>query len=69
MVFINLILLYFAAGRTEPIKGVLRPLKGSYLENNLYLLVFLLLMSLIGYLSYKFLEQPTRRWMKSHIKP
>lgn len=68
MVLINLILLYYIVDLTEPIKGLLRPLKGSYIENSIYLIIFLLFTSLIGYLSYRFLEQPTRKWIKSKIK-
>ena len=68
MVLINLMMVFFIADRAEPIKGLLRPLtSGNYLETNLILVSFLVLTCVIGYLSYRFLENPTRVWLKSKL--
>ena len=63
MVIIHLVLLYFISNRTEPIKGLLRPLKGDY-PIHFLLVIFLIVISLIGWVSFKYIETPTRKWVK-----
>ncbi|TYA86783.1 acyltransferase family protein [Seonamhaeicola marinus] len=66
MILINLVRLYFFCQLTEPAKKfLLRPWQGepAYVIL-LLLLVFLLLTSLVGWLSFKYIETPTRQWIK-----
>ena len=62
MVLIHLVLVYFIAQRTEPVQGLLRPLRGY--PTVTLLVVFLLVTCGVGYLSFRFLETPARRWVK-----
>lgn len=63
MVFIHIIMLYFINQRSEPIKGLLRPFKNDY-PVKLLLVIFLLITCLIGYLSFRYIEKPTRLWIR-----
>lgn len=64
MVLINLFMLFYIVNREEPIKGLLRPIHGTFTEKRIYLVVFLIVISFIGYLSYTFIENPMRKWLK-----
>ncbi|WP_109830288.1 acyltransferase family protein [Reichenbachiella versicolor] len=62
MILIHLVKLYFHIEKGTP---VWRPLQSdNYYKANIMLLTFLLITSLIGYLSYKFIEVPTRQWIR-----
>lgn len=65
MVLIHVIILFYLFDRTEPVKGLLRPFKKMDSPIILASLIgFLLVTSLVGYLSFKYIETPTRRWIK-----
>ena len=63
MVLIHVVMLYFIKDTTEPIKGLLRPFKGDY-PVKLMLVAFLVLTSIVAYFSFKYIETPTRNWIK-----
>jgi len=63
MVFIHVITTYFLYYRTEPITGLMRPLKDGH-PIILSLTAFLLTTCVLGFLSYKYIETPTRKWIK-----
>ena len=67
MVLIHVILLPFILQRSEPIRGLLRPLKQGHYENVFYLIVFLTCTCFVGYCSYRFIESPSRRWLRSRF--
>ena len=62
MVLIHFVIVYFIAQRTEPVQGLLRPLNTGDPVWPL-LIIFLVVTSGVGYLSYRFLETPTRKWI------
>lgn len=66
MVIVNLVLLFYISKLTEPAKVfLLRPFKQEGSHTILVLLVlFLLITSLVGWLSFRYIETPTRRWIK-----
>jgi len=68
MLLINIYTTYFVLNRTEPINGLLRPLNGSLFEMILYLLLYLTITFAIGYLSFKYIEKPTRKWVNKKYK-
>lgn len=65
MVLINMVTAFFIMNRTNKVKGILRPIDGSYLEKWAFLLIFLISVSCIGYLSHRYIETPTRRYIKT----
>ena len=64
MVLINLLLAFFTFPRTEQVQGLLQPLNGDLLTARLAFVAFLALTCLVGYLSYRFLEKPSREWLR-----
>ncbi len=64
MVLIHIIILYFIFNRVAPIRGLLRPFKEDY-PVLLLVVIFLIITCFVGYLSFKYIETPTRRWIKS----
>jgi peptidoglycan/LPS O-acetylase OafA/YrhL len=68
MVVINLITTCFLINRTDPIEGILKPFNDVGSIKYVLLILFLILVSIIGSLSYKFIEKPTRKWIRNKIK-
>ncbi|AUP80579.1 acyltransferase family protein [Flavivirga eckloniae] len=68
MFIINLIAFYFMLDRNEKVNGILRPFNNSLFETRSYYIIFILVVILIGYLSFKYLEAPTRKWIKNKFK-
>jgi len=68
MVLINIFIMYFVLNRDQPINGILRPLNGTTFEMILYLTIFLIITSFIGFLSFTYIENPTRKWIKRKYK-
>lgn len=66
MVLINLILVYFVMQKETPVKTfLLRPFKEEKpMVIILVLLAFLIVTSIVGWLSFKFIETPSRKWIK-----
>lgn len=66
MVIINIILVSFVYQKTEPVKVfLLRPFKETQpIMVILLLIIFLIVTSLVGWLSYTYIETPTRRWIR-----
>lgn len=62
MIIIHLILVCFISRRIEPIQGLLRPFRNGY-PVALLLVLFLILTCFIGWLSFKYIETPTRKWI------
>ncbi len=65
MVLVHIIFVFFLCYRVEPIKGLLRPLKAY--NTKLCLVLFLLATCFVGYLSFKYIETPTRRWIRKRF--
>ncbi len=61
MVLLNIIMKFFDLYIGASFKNYLNP---SYVENLLYLMIYLILVCFIGSLSYKFIENPTRKWVR-----
>lgn len=68
MFFINVILFYFMLEQKEKVKGLLRPLNGNLIENRLYFVIFIIAIVLISYLSFTFIEKPSRNWVRKKFK-
>ncbi|MEO1449148.1 MAG: acyltransferase [Bacteroidota bacterium] len=68
MILIHIIIACFMMERSEPVKGLLRPLNhGTFFEKWLWFLGFLVLTSAIGYLSFRFIENPVRKAIRARI--
>ncbi|WP_303316270.1 acyltransferase [Flavivirga abyssicola] len=68
MFIINLVRFYFMLDREEKVNGLLRPFNSSLSEARIYFAVFILTVILIGYLSFKYIETPTRKWIRNKFK-
>lgn len=66
MVIINIILVSFVYQKTEPVKAfLLRPFQNEKpFTIILFLLIFLIMTSFVGWLSFKYIETPTRKWIR-----
>jgi len=68
MVLINILLAYFTFPRAEQVKGLLQPLNGDLVTARLSFLVFLAVTCLVGFLSYRYLEKPSREWLRNKFQ-
>ncbi len=66
MVIINVVRTYFVMEANAPVKGLSRPLEEG--PGFLLLLVFLLIICAVGWTSFRFIETPTRKWIRNFNK-
>lgn len=68
MVIINIVSFYFMLDRDEKVNGILRPINEDLWETRMAFAVFILSIVFIGFLSYKYIENPTRKWLRLKFK-
>ncbi|ARV16601.1 acyltransferase family protein [Polaribacter sp. SA4-12] len=68
MFIINMISFYFMLNVDKKVGGILRPLNGSLMEARVSFIIFMLITIFVGFLSYKYLENPTRKWINKKFK-
>jgi len=69
MIFMDIILLYFRFQSTKKLGGLIRPIKGSYLEKWSYFMLLIIFICFMANLSYRFIETPARNWIKKKFNP
>ena len=67
MVFFNVITMYFVFQRDKPIKGIFRPFEGDMLKANILMVLCFGIIILIGYLSNRYIENPSREFIRKRI--
>jgi len=67
MIFLDFILHYFRFQEENPLKG-LRPFKDSTLQNWGLLILFIAFMCVFANFSYRYIESPTRNWVKKKLQ-
>lgn len=68
MVIINIVSFYFMLDRDKKVNGILRPINGGIWETRMVFMVFVLSIVFVGYLSYKYIENPSRKWLRLKFK-
>ncbi|RKR14641.1 peptidoglycan/LPS O-acetylase OafA/YrhL [Maribacter vaceletii] len=65
MIFMDIILLYFRFQSSEKLGGLIRPIKGTYVEKWTYFILCVAFICFMANLSYRYIETPTRNWIKN----